>query len=380
MSVYHQMGHDSINLVKDEDLNQFRGAILSPVNYSQSQIINQIESMNSRENFEIIFDPQLYFPRTERGYLQEWSYFPEDVDTAIIDEEPWWESVVDKVVSTCNTIKCHSACSPAFAPKNYTSDYYLMMINIGNYFNNKLMETTIEPIQTVLVGLKELTTDKAALRISSIISKTTANRVYLIFLSDVPPRREISETDELKSAMKLINLLEDSGISVLVGFSSTDFVLWKAAGATSCATGKFFNLRRFTSSRFEEPSGGGGQLPYWFEENLLGFLRESDLIRVFNNDLVNNIYTSNPYSLKILESLEKNPEKAWLGLSWRQYMYGFADLERRIAQEDVKIPELLLNAEKKWLEADEKDILMEEARNNGEWIRTWRRALLEFKK
>jgi hypothetical protein len=55
-------------------------------------------------------------------------------------------------------------------------------------------------------------------------------------------------------------------------------ILWKAAGATNCATGKFFNLRRFTISRFEEPdSSGGGQLGYWFEKALLGIPSEFGL-------------------------------------------------------------------------------------------------------
>jgi hypothetical protein len=80
--------------------------------------------------------------------------------------------------------------------------------------------------------------------------------------------------------MKLIAALESSGQRVTVASCSSEMILWKAAGATNCATGKFFNLR-FTISRFEQPdSSGGGQLGYWFQEALLGFLRQSDLLRV----------------------------------------------------------------------------------------------------
>jgi len=41
-------------------------------------------------------------------------------------------------------------------------------------------------------------------------------------------------------------------------------ILWKAAGATNCASGKYFNLRRFTLSRLDEPeeNGGGGKANY----------------------------------------------------------------------------------------------------------------------
>lgn len=380
MSVYHQMGHDTINLVKEKDLMNYSGAILSPVNYTEEEIAQQVEYMIKRDNFEAIFDPQLYYPRTERGKLKEWSHFPSDVDTVDINNEYWWRNVVDGVLKVCKQIGCHSACSPAFAPRSYTNDYYSMTVRIGNYFVEQAKYMDIEPLQTILVGLNDLNSASRSYHIASIISQTVADRVYLIFVSDLEPRRELNNTDELKYAMKIIQLLEEAGIGVLVGYCSSEFILWKAAGASSCATGKFFNLRRFTSSRFEEPkSRGGGQLPYWFEENLLAFLRESDLIRVKNIDMLNFVYQKNPYAIEILEQMDKSPEKPWLGLSWRHYMYAFSDLESRIENGETDIEKLLIQAEQNWLKVEDNNILMEEIRNNGDWIRIWRRALLEFK-
>lgn len=378
MSVYHQMGHDSINLVNEQQLSVYKGAILSPVNYQEEKIVAQVTSMRTKENFETIFDPQLYFPRTERGKLREWSYFPSDVDTAIITEEEWWQNVVRDIVSTCRRINCHAACSPVFAPRSYTNEYYSMMINIGNYFAQQIRDVNITPLQSVLVGLNDLSSPTRPNHIASIISQTVTDRIYLVFVSDVTPRRELANSDDLKNAMKLIQILEQSGVTVLVGFCSSDFILWKEAGATSCATGKFFNLRRFTSSRFEEPSAGGGQLPYWFEEGMMAFLRESDLIRVQRNDLINEASLNNPYSIKIMEQMEETPERPWLSLSWRQYMFAFADLESRIEKREVNVSQLLITAERNWLEAEDRNILMEEARNNGQWVRIWRRALSEY--
>jgi hypothetical protein len=179
--------------------------------------------------------------------------------------------------------------------------------------------------------------------------------------------------------MRLIASLEGAGLMVIVGFTSSDMVLWKAAGASSCATGKFFNLRRFTSSRFEEPSQGGGQLPYWFEESLLAFLRESDVLRLQRANRLGRTSLSNPIGSRILEGLNTPPQTAWLGLGWRQYMYAFADLEERISTGATDVANLLASAETAWLELDDASILMEEPRNNGSWLRPWRRALLEYR-
>ncbi len=61
------MGHDSRNLLDEEHLSRYGGAILSPVNYVESSIRDQI--MRAPASFETIFDPQLYYPQTLRGEL-----------------------------------------------------------------------------------------------------------------------------------------------------------------------------------------------------------------------------------------------------------------------------------------------------------------------
>ena len=79
------MGHDSENLLGETGLGAFGGMIVSPVNYPEARVAAQIAAIRGagrKQPFDVIFDPQLYSPRTERGCLREWSYFPSDVDTA----------------------------------------------------------------------------------------------------------------------------------------------------------------------------------------------------------------------------------------------------------------------------------------------------------
>jgi hypothetical protein len=47
---------------------------------------------------DFIFDPQLYYPQTNRGVLREWSHLPADVHTADRASLPWWEELVNRVV------------------------------------------------------------------------------------------------------------------------------------------------------------------------------------------------------------------------------------------------------------------------------------------
>lgn len=375
MSVYHQMGHDSQNLLSEENLSRYKGALLSPVNYTEEKVVVQIKEY-ANDKFKMIFDPQLYYPNSERGALPQWSYFPNDVDTADQSSLTWWQNIIADLVVTVKRIHPNAVCSPAVVPRVYSNEYYDLNRTITKNLQEQLSDEDIKVFQTLLVRLSDLTKERAG-EIASIISGGSANEIFLVLISDVEPRRELSETEEIKSAMKLINYLENSDIRVLVGYSSSDLVLWKFAGASNCASGKFFNLRRFTPARWEIPAEGGGQLPYWFEESTMAYLRESDLIRIRKANLISHSSMSNPYGQEILQQKDSEPKKPWLALSWRQYLYWFADFEYRFTKGKVTANSLLKNNENIWNQLESKNILMEERQNDGSWLRSWRRAVLE---
>jgi hypothetical protein len=379
MSVYHQVGHDSENLLHAENLEAYRGAILSPVNYRQERVASQIQRARLAGDFETVFDPQLYVPNSDRGFLPTWDYFPKDFDTADLTSGEWWSNLVGRIGILCSALRPAAACSPAVLPNSYSDDFFMQSVQVGSELCAVLSGSGVEPVQSAIVGLTELATAGRAEAIASILSRTKARRIYLVLVGVVEPRRELASVEELKGSMRLISALERSGLRVLVGFCSSDVVLWKAAGASDCATGKFFNLRRFTRTRFEEPRGGGGQLPYWYEESLMAFIRESDLLRVLPLDLPRLPSSRNPFGDSILAQLATSPGTAWLALAWRQFLYWFADIESRIAADAVNVGQLLQIAEGNWTTLDHAGVLMEERQNEGAWLRAWRRSVVEFR-
>jgi hypothetical protein len=380
MAAFHQMGHDSENLLWTEDLAQYRGAILSPVNYDQAKVTAQVEWAREREGFETVFDPQLYVPSSERGCLCEWPYFPSDVDTADLASEAWWNGILEALVGVCTTIRPSAVCSPAVLPGTYPDEYFARMVSIGDQLCTRIAGSGLQSVQTAVVGMPDLATAGRPMAIASILSRSRTNHVYLVLVSQTEPRRELSEVEEIKGSMRLIAAMRAAGLEVTVGFSSSDVLLWKAAGARHCATGKFFNLRRFTKTRFEEPRGqGGGQLPYWFEESLMAFLRQSDVQRIMPMNQPRLGTSPNPFGAQILELLATEPERAWLALAWRQFMFWFADVEHRLETGTATSAALLRNADNNWRTLDDADFLTEERRNDGGWIRPWRRALTEFR-
>jgi len=379
MPAYHQMGHDSENLLFADGLERYSGAILSPINYEEARVALQIERAREARDFDTVFDPQLYYPRTERGVLREWDYFPDDFDTADLSSSQWWSTLCQRLRDTCVRLRPSAVCSPAIVPATYSDDYFATTLQVGNDFVSLLAGTDISPIQTVIVSYAELSNPTRVRTIASIVSQAKAARVFLVLTGETEPRRELTDTEQLKGAMKLISLLEGARLPVVVGFCSSDVILWKAAGASFCSTGKFFNLRRFTRARFEEPAAGGGQLPYWFEESLYAFVRESDILRIRPHGLIDGTLERNPFAMEIIRRLEANPGQAWIALGWRQYLCWFADFEERVANGSISPGRLLQSAEAAWIQLSDNDVLMEEVRNDGSWLRPWRRAVAEFR-
>jgi hypothetical protein len=382
MSAYQQMGHQSENLLAEPHLSSYRGAVLSPVNYSEPELVDISTRARFHAGYDVLFDPQLYLPRTQQKTLRGWSYLPVDFESADVADDTWWGTLVEKLIAATARVKPDGICSPVVLPREFAPEYFERSVATGAQLKTALEKSVSRAIQSAVVGLDYLAAPGRAMTTASILSRTACEEIYLVLVGDeTPPRRELSDPEQLKGAMRLIAALERSDLRVIVAFSCGDMLLWKAAGATHCATGKFFNVRRFTRTRFEEPPAkGGGQLPYWFEESMMAFLRQSDIERVRPHGMLAATHASNPYSKEILDLMDSTPDAPWLALSWKQFLYWFIHAERRMAAGQIDVDALLESAEGCWMRLSETRprVFMEEPSNNGAWVRQWRRAFAEF--
>jgi len=382
MTAYLQMGSDTENLVGETDLEEFHGIVLSPVNRTPLELGQDISAFRRKGNFDVIMDPQLYVPDSERGCLQEQTYFPSDIDTADLTSDIWWSTLVDQLASCAESLGVNAVASPAVLPNVWDPEYYTRCADTARRLRESLT-SGINTLTTVMVDYNQMSDPNAVLRVASIVSETDTSGYYLVIDSTVEPRREFSGERELAGIMNLVRQLEATERPVLVSHCSSDMLLFKAAGAAHCATGKFFNLRRFTRSRYEDPATGGGQLPYWFEHSLVSFLRGPDLGRLTDagfGSLIGVAASSNYWSQRIRDQFANEPGKAWVALGWRQYLSWFGKTE--LALPTPTAPSILegwlRSAEDNWIALEDSNVLLDEPRNNGGWVRPWRQALNRF--
>jgi len=277
MSAYFQMGHDSENLVGQSGLD-FGGIILSPVNRSDAKLRGDVPGFRKKGTFDIVFDPQLYCPQHQRGALPSHPYYPDDLETADLSNPGWWRQRIDLLAKEALALGVDGVCSPAVLPGKYDDSYYTQSSETYSQLAEALSGTGPRPIMTLCLSLKSMSGRDEAQRIASIATSASPKWCYLIIEADVAPRREHADEASLLGVLALVRALEGHGCRTIISHTSSDMVLFKAAGASHCATGKFFNLRRFTRGRFEaEGDDGGRNVPYWFEQGLLAFIREADL-------------------------------------------------------------------------------------------------------
>jgi hypothetical protein len=331
-----------------------------------------------------VLDSQLYLPKSARDKLVNYPYFPSDMDTADVSSESWWTGINEKLAQYSMTLKVNGVTSPTVIPKIFSDDFYTKSVEIANQLGGMLGNSGIDVYQTSVIDFNSLSSIENVMQVASILTESDCKKFYLVFASEMAPREELNGSEELFGAMKLIKELKSAGKIVLVAFCSTEMPLFKCAGAYACSTGKFFNLRRFTKSRFEEPTAsGGGQLPYWFEQGLMAFLREADVLRVRHkgeHQLLQNGFSKSTWSDKIIGNFSAKPPKPWLALGWRQYLSWFSRAE---AELDSNNPFNLTNewlkiADRNWQTIDEKKIHFDERKNKGEWVRAWLQALDYF--
>jgi hypothetical protein len=383
MAAYMQMGHHTENLVGEADLQGFSGIVLSPMNRNFDQLCTDVKNFQDHGITDLLLDSQLYYPRTERQKLRTHAYFPDDMDTADTANIPWWTQINNALVDYSQTLNVNTVTSPVVEPRVWVDDYYYVMVQVANDLKSKITGPT-SCLCTVMINSREMSQQSSPLRIASLVADTICDGYYIVFVSDVEPRREFDDAMELAGMLNFLIELKRTGKPVWISFCGSDMILFKCAGADHCCTGKFFNLRRFTRSRYEEPTGGGGQLPYWFEHSLLGFLREQDILRLQRegkDHLLGVLHAGNHWARKIMEQLAARKGIPWLGLAWRQYLSWFWQTELLLAGKPIElVSDWLKAAERNWLTLEDEDILLEEPRNDGRWLRPWRQALSQIKK
>ncbi len=377
MGAYHQMGHHAANLARDPRLQSiYAGLIMSPLNSDPTGLGILCAALKSPDT---IFDPQCYALGSQKGQLYTWSYVQSAA--AKLAKGPYtlgdWQQLAADIADACIPLGHRGGCSPAAVRKSFTDADLGFDVQIGNALATHLagkrsvngLQTAAFPVQT-LVGTGRVQT------IASILTTGRLKRLYLV-PDWTKTDGELGNADELCGFIDLVRVLTPHR-QFIVGYCGPEMILWTAAGADAVASGKYGNQQRFDLGGFGgAPSGGAGTVAYYFEESLLTWLRTEDIVRLdrlgYKLGLAHDPFF--PAIRKMIAALQatpvtyvqktnrsgkplfyKNgrPQKKrigppdWTSLGWSQWLWWFADAERRLDTGQVTARTLVDNARKNW--------------------------------
>lgn len=377
MGAYLQQGHGSWGLLEEVDIGSYEGVVLSPVNDGPEAVRNGLLRLKDlRDKLEVILDPQLYNPAVDKGKLAEWNYYPDDFATGDHSAASWWTARGRAVVDEANQLGIDAICSPAMFPRDFSNEYYRLVVEVADETFDYAAEQGIETLVTAIICLKDLANQNRALEIASILSSSKCNRIYLTFLDELPPREPLKDGAALPTAVHLIRLLSQD-LRVHVAFCAHDLVMWKFAGAADVSSGKFFNLRRFSLGRWKEEETGGRQVTYWNEDRLGVWLRDQDVLRLNREGWYDgHDLRKNPAGARILDILRGGKGEPWQKHSWLQYLRWVHDTDAIFSQPGEAEKALELWAEN-WRALNAKRVQFTDWFNDGSHVRLWLGAVRE---
>lgn len=375
MAAYLQLGNNSWNLLSEDLIGNYAGAVVNPINDRPAVVADRMAGLGERRTqLELILDPQLYNPSVSRGELPSWNYYPADFETANRSDLGWWRTCSERLVKTAKSLHVDAICSPTALPRTFSNDYYEFVLSVAQNSRDLAEHHGLRHLTTIIVDLDDLADADRAYEIASILTRNSIERVYLLVHSDLTPREPFNDTESLATAIHLIRLLREH-MRVHVAFCGHDLILWKYAGAQEVSTGKFFNLRRFVPGRWEENESRGRPTPYWTDGELITLLRDQDVLMLDRSHdwFRGRSFEENPASAQILKRLRAGSGEAWLALAWRQYLRWVANEDSRLTTTS-RAREALLAADLRWKELDAAEVLFADRSNDGAWIRNWLNA------
>ncbi|MEI2455100.1 hypothetical protein [Lysobacter firmicutimachus] len=360
------------------NIGQFAGIVLSPVNDSPEEIVVRLKALTEKQSdLDVILDPQLYNPVTQKGQLPRWAYYGSDFETADRSLFGWWARKIPEIAAEAVRVGATTVCSPTPIPRVMEDNYFRFVVDLADEMIGHVRPLGLDAALSLIIPLNQLHEPRRAMEIASTVSGSKCDRVFISFLADCVPQREpMRDQAALATAIHLIRLLS-SQQRVHVACASHDVLLWLGAGAHDVSTGKYMNLRRFSPSRWTDEQTKGRNLSYWNDEKLLTLIRDQEALRLDREGWFNDShFADNPASGMILETLRQGEGAPWLKLSWVQYMRWFANIAATVRTPDQTL-EILAAAHRAWGRINDMEFLFVDSFNDGSHVIAWLNAMRE---
>ncbi len=251
MKLYLQMGH-GMQAISQELVGAWGGGsvIVSPVNFKQpnNESVRSLARKISSQGGDILFDPQMFYPKEGHTKLQAYDYWPGE--GVSISSEEGHSKVNRELLRINNDIASSEIILPGIEMNEMQLPYGLDWMNqSAEYFG----ERTPKPLLATLCLYPETIRNVSV--VEELAEKLRRIPVHGFYVIPHPSNNEyiVSDPSWLIGMLKLITCLKLAKKRVIVGYSNHQGLVYALAGADCIASGTYMNTRSFVPSKFKSP-------------------------------------------------------------------------------------------------------------------------------
>ena len=248
MELYLQLGHGMQAMAQELIKLWGKGSvIISPVNLQQNKLSTFARKIQSAGG-EVLFDPQLFYPKEGHTKLQAYDYWPESGSSISGDSG---NTMVNRELLKLNLqINSSTIMLPGVEMREDQFSYGLsLMKNAANYFSQK----TDKPLLGTLCLYPETIRNINAMEyLAEQLKATSIDGFYII---PHPANNEyiVSDPSWMIGLLKLLTCLKLAQKTVIVGYSNHQGLIYSLANVDALASGTYMNTRSFVPSKFKSP-------------------------------------------------------------------------------------------------------------------------------
>lgn len=251
MELYLQIGHGMMahchELIKQWGAGT---AIISPKNMNYEQILTFSRKLKAHGG-SVLLDPQFYIPRTSQKNLQNHSFWPQSFDTAIFFSGNGINKMIDTLMNDyILPIGASGVLIPSLYLENDVSDDW---DNINGLIINSLdrHSLSIPRYLTLCIGVEILRNESKTHELLDLVSDYPVDGFYII---PVHPNKDYL-VDDMTWLLNLIDLTAGLKLcqkSVIVGYSSHQFLVLSLSKVDAICSGSWLKTRAFPLGDFDE--------------------------------------------------------------------------------------------------------------------------------
>ena len=248
MELYLQLGHGMKSLSEELILGWGKGTvIISPVNMDQSKIVDFAKKIY-KKNGQVLFDPQLFYPKEGHKKLQAYDYWP-NMTNSITNTDTHLKTN-HELLRINNGISTSQIILPGFEmnKENFGSRLEWLKKSV-DYFKSKTNKGLLATLCLQSIPIRD---SDAIERLVEALRVIPVEGYYII---PQPANNEyiVSDPNWVIGMMKLISCLKLTKRKVIVGYSNHQGLIYALAHADAIASGTFMNTRSFVPGKFKNP-------------------------------------------------------------------------------------------------------------------------------